>query len=210
MTADCLLPHLLGRATGRGDADARLHDRSRHGRARLWAQARHRRRRHASARASIPSGAMISQTSGHGDFRFRSSSTVAWRPAEPLGGAKASHAIADSPDEVRLRAREQLRQGASQIKLMAGGGVARLQSDRIDPVHRARDPRRRGGCRKLGNLRRRARLHAARDPAGDRRRRQVHRARSTDRRADRGAHGREGHLVEPAAADLRCGGHSRG
>ena len=33
-------------------------------------------------------------------------------------------AIADSPDEVRLRAREQLRQGASQIKLMAGGGVA--------------------------------------------------------------------------------------
>src|SRR5262249_22758929 len=33
-------------------------------------------------------------------------------------------AIADSPDEVRLRAREQLRAGASQIKLMAGGGVA--------------------------------------------------------------------------------------
>jgi len=33
-------------------------------------------------------------------------------------------AIADGPDEVRLRAREQLRQGASQIKLMAGGGVA--------------------------------------------------------------------------------------
>src|SRR4029453_6930481 len=33
-------------------------------------------------------------------------------------------AIADSPDEVRLRTREQLRQGASQIKLMAGGGVA--------------------------------------------------------------------------------------
>src|SRR5260370_42672196 len=33
-------------------------------------------------------------------------------------------AIADSPDEVRMRAREQLRLGASQIKLMAGGGVA--------------------------------------------------------------------------------------
>jgi len=33
-------------------------------------------------------------------------------------------AIADSPDEVRLRAREQLRNGASQIKLMAGGGVS--------------------------------------------------------------------------------------
>jgi len=33
-------------------------------------------------------------------------------------------AIADSPDEVRLRVREQLLRGASQIKLTAGGGVA--------------------------------------------------------------------------------------
>jgi imidazolonepropionase-like amidohydrolase len=32
--------------------------------------------------------------------------------------------LADSPDEVRLRAREQLMQGATQIKLTAGGGVA--------------------------------------------------------------------------------------
>jgi imidazolonepropionase-like amidohydrolase len=32
--------------------------------------------------------------------------------------------IADSPDEVRVRVREQLMQGASQIKLTAGGGVA--------------------------------------------------------------------------------------
>jgi imidazolonepropionase-like amidohydrolase len=33
-------------------------------------------------------------------------------------------AIADSPDEVRVRVREQLMQGASQIKLTAGGGVS--------------------------------------------------------------------------------------
>src|SRR6185503_2063322 len=39
---------------------------------------------------------------------------------EQLGGAM----VADSPDEVRMRAREQLMQGASQIKLTAGGGVA--------------------------------------------------------------------------------------
>jgi imidazolonepropionase-like amidohydrolase len=39
---------------------------------------------------------------------------------EQLGGSM----IADSPDEVRVRAREQLMQGASQIKLTAGGGVA--------------------------------------------------------------------------------------
>ena len=32
--------------------------------------------------------------------------------------------VADSPDEVRLRAREQLFLGASQIKLTAGGGVS--------------------------------------------------------------------------------------
>ncbi len=73
-----------------------------------------------------PSGAMISQTSGHGDFRFP------FEVPRALGGP-LSHsemegiaAIADSPDEVRLRAREQLRHGASQIKLMGGGGVSSL------------------------------------------------------------------------------------
>ena len=39
---------------------------------------------------------------------------------EQIGGS----AIADSPDEVRLRVREQLMLGATQIKLTAGGGVA--------------------------------------------------------------------------------------
>jgi imidazolonepropionase-like amidohydrolase len=39
---------------------------------------------------------------------------------EKLGGSM----VADSPDEVRVRAREQLMRGASQIKLTAGGGVA--------------------------------------------------------------------------------------
>ena len=67
---------------------------------------------------------MISQTSGHGDFRFRFE--LPRQPGGPLSYTERQGiaAIADSPDEVRLRAREQLRQGASQIKLMAGGGVA--------------------------------------------------------------------------------------
>jgi len=71
-----------------------------------------------------PSGAFISQTSGHGDFRF--SFEVPRVSGAPLSHSEAEGiaAIADSPDEVRLRAREQLRAGASQIKLMAGGGVA--------------------------------------------------------------------------------------
>jgi imidazolonepropionase-like amidohydrolase len=43
---------------------------------------------------------------------------------EQTGGA----AIADSPDEVRLRVREQLFQGASQIKLVGGGGVSSPRS----------------------------------------------------------------------------------
>ena len=71
-----------------------------------------------------PSGAFISQTSGHGDFRF--SFEVPRLTGGPLSHSEVEGiaAIADSPDEVRLRAREQLRQGASQIKLMAGGGIA--------------------------------------------------------------------------------------
>jgi imidazolonepropionase-like amidohydrolase len=71
-----------------------------------------------------PSGAVITVTSGHGDFRQpidlpRTLGGMLSR-VEQLGGAM----IADSPDEVRLRVREQLMLGASQIKLTAGGGVA--------------------------------------------------------------------------------------
>lgn len=71
-----------------------------------------------------PSGAMITITGGHGDFRHayelpRTIGKPASR-AEDLGGA----VIADGVDEVLVRVREQLFQGASQIKLTAGGGVA--------------------------------------------------------------------------------------
>lgn len=71
-----------------------------------------------------PSGAMITTTSGHGDFRQLSElpRTVGGPLSrmEQIGGSM----VADSPDEVRLRVREQLMQGASQIKLTAGGGVS--------------------------------------------------------------------------------------
>jgi imidazolonepropionase-like amidohydrolase len=71
-----------------------------------------------------PSGAFISQTSGHGDFRFLFE--LPRKAGGPLSYTETQgiSAIADSPDEVRLRVREQLRLGASQIKLMAGGGVS--------------------------------------------------------------------------------------
>jgi imidazolonepropionase-like amidohydrolase len=71
-----------------------------------------------------PSGAVITVTSGHGDFRQltdlpRTIGGMLTR-MEKLGGSM----VADSPDEVRLRTREQLMQGASQVKLTAGGGVS--------------------------------------------------------------------------------------
>lgn len=71
-----------------------------------------------------PSGAFISQTSGHGDFRFHFELPRLMGGPLSYSEKEGIAAIADSPDEVRLRTREQLRQGASQIKLMAGGGVA--------------------------------------------------------------------------------------
>ena len=72
----------------------------------------------------FPSGAMIATTSGHGDFRhpFELPRII----GGPLTRTEQTgiSMIADSPDEVRMRVREQLMLGASQIKLAAGGGGA--------------------------------------------------------------------------------------
>jgi len=71
-----------------------------------------------------PCGAMITTTGGHGDMRPVSDLPRGFggpvSDFERQGGA----AIADSADEVRLRVREQLLLGASQIKLVGGGGVS--------------------------------------------------------------------------------------
>jgi imidazolonepropionase-like amidohydrolase len=78
------------------------------------------------------SGALICQTSGHFDWRPR------YQPLE-----KSEYAgdiivimdglsyVVDSPDGVRRAARECLRQGATQIKISSGGGVASM----LDPIH---------------------------------------------------------------------------
>lgn len=71
----------------------------------------------------FPSGAVITVTSGHGDFRQLSELPRTIGTLSRMEQIGASM-VADSPDEVRLRVREQLMQGASQIKLTAGGGVA--------------------------------------------------------------------------------------
>jgi imidazolonepropionase-like amidohydrolase len=77
-----------------------------------------------------PSGAMITATGGHGDLRPLSdlpSVGGTLSRMEQTGGS----IIADSPDQVRKRVREQLLQGASQIKLAASGGVSSPRS----PLH---------------------------------------------------------------------------
>lgn len=80
----------------------------------------------------FPSGAMISQTSGHGDFR--SIHDLPRRPDDlAYTDVVGVSAIADGTGEVLLRVREQLMRGASQIKVMAGGGVASAH-DPIDAV----------------------------------------------------------------------------
>ncbi|MFC3628440.1 amidohydrolase family protein [Paracoccus angustae] len=72
----------------------------------------------------FPAGAIISQTSGHGDFRFGNS--LPMMPGDPADYAsrQGMSALADGVPEVLRRTREQLMKGASQIKITAGGGVA--------------------------------------------------------------------------------------
>jgi imidazolonepropionase-like amidohydrolase len=72
----------------------------------------------------FPSGAIITVTSGHGDFRQPFELPRILGAPQSRGEQLGAAMIADSPDEVRVRVREQLMLGASQIKLTAGGGVA--------------------------------------------------------------------------------------
>ncbi|MEN9917995.1 MAG: hypothetical protein RL662_431 [Bacteroidota bacterium] len=71
-----------------------------------------------------PSGSMISQTGGHGDFRLPTDVPRLNDGSLTYLEANGMIAIADGHDDVLLKTREQLRQGASQIKLAGGGGVA--------------------------------------------------------------------------------------
>lgn len=77
----------------------------------------------------FPSGAFISQSGGHGD---NGSSNDVPRTPDDLSYAEQNGetAIADGVPEVLKRTREQFRQGATQIKLMAGGGI----SSDYDPI----------------------------------------------------------------------------
>jgi imidazolonepropionase-like amidohydrolase len=71
-----------------------------------------------------PSGAMISQTSGHGDSRLPHERSRRFFGEVSRGEKLGANFIADGRDEVLTATRENLRAGASQIKVMAGGGAA--------------------------------------------------------------------------------------
>jgi imidazolonepropionase-like amidohydrolase len=77
----------------------------------------------------FPSGAYISQTGGHGDWRYSS------QPHPMLEGGSqfvgdGGTVLADGVPQHLAAARENLRRGATQIKIMGGGGV---MSD-YDPI----------------------------------------------------------------------------
>ena len=71
----------------------------------------------------FPSGQALSQTGGHGDLRPRTRSVSVVACACCEGGSGLAR-IADGVAECRRAARDELRKGATQIKIMASGGVA--------------------------------------------------------------------------------------
>jgi imidazolonepropionase-like amidohydrolase len=78
----------------------------------------------------FPSGATVSQSAGHGDWRDRNA------PHPTLGGGSAympgdNAVLADGVDQTLIAVRENLKNGATQIKIMGGGGVM----SEFDPIH---------------------------------------------------------------------------
>ena len=78
-----------------------------------------------------PSGAMISQTSGHADFRLPVQDNPMFGGARPVPDQKGHGAQVDGVPEMLAAAREQLRLGASQVKLAVGGSVSGI-NDPLD------------------------------------------------------------------------------
>ncbi len=75
------------------------------------------------------SGRAISQTGGHGDFRDRS---AVFMPCGCCNSGSVVSRIADGITEVRKAVRDELRKGATQIKVMASGGVASPNDSVLD------------------------------------------------------------------------------
>jgi imidazolonepropionase-like amidohydrolase len=77
-------------------------------------------------------GRALSQTGGHGDGRARFEACACGHLHEPGYEGHLSRTV-DGPDNLRVAVREELRRGASFIKIMGSGGVASPS----DPIHLA-------------------------------------------------------------------------
>ena len=78
----------------------------------------------------FPSGPVVSQTAGHGDARAPHDPhpvLIGGNPYSQQGGS----VIADGVDQTLMAVRENLKAGATQIKIMGGGGVM----SEFDPIH---------------------------------------------------------------------------
>ena len=80
-----------------------------------------------------PAGALISQYSGHADFRPQHPNALPKEWGGPLGPAEASgHVmVANGADQVTVATRQQLFLGATQIKIAVAGGVSSF----TDPLY---------------------------------------------------------------------------
>lgn len=76
----------------------------------------------------FPSGKALSQTGGHGDFRMRTDILEPCACSQKVGSLAR---VVDGVDAIRAAVREELLRGATQIKIMASGGVASPS----DPIH---------------------------------------------------------------------------
>ena len=125
-----------------------------------------------------PCGAVITVTSGHGDFRqlYELPRRIG-DPRSRIEQIGAQHDRRQSRRGSRCGSREQLMLGATQIKLTAGGGVASPHSP-LD-VSTFTEPELRAAVEAAENWGTYVTVHAytRHDPAGDRGGREVHRAR---------------------------------
>jgi imidazolonepropionase-like amidohydrolase len=87
------------------------------------------------------SGRVLSQTGGHGDFSPREEPPRLC--ACHIHTSGFSH-VADGVPAVRKAAREELRRGATQVKIMASGGVASPSDPIWNLQYSARGPNARG------------------------------------------------------------------
>ena len=199
MTADVGYINLVAAEEAEKNADARIHQRSRHGRPDLRAEARDRR-----GHCRGPAHLAVRRD----DF----SDGRPWRLPIPLRNSRGAQCAAEprrrdrgrghrrrsrSRPHARSRAADARREPAQTRRRRRR--ILKLRSDRRKPIYRGRVPRRRRRRRELGHLCRGARLYAARDQGGDPRRRPMHRTRAPDGRGDRATDRRQRHLAQHAA-----------